>query len=454
MRRALRLTAALLAALTLAAGTPAAATPAPTAPQWTALSYASAPADNPLKGFMPFAGSYQTFPYSQEWFYLPVRDVMTGPKQFRWDALERQLNAIAARGHQAVFRFYLDYPGKPSGIPQYLLDQGLVTRPYPDFGNNGVSVSPDYSDPRLVTAIDDFITALGRRYDGDPRIGFLTLGLIGFWGEWHTWPYDGWTQPENWMPSTDILQRILDRFDSSFNKTRLLARYPSAQNKTLGIGYHDDSFAFETLPPTSWHFVQRLIDEGVTDKWQREPVGGELRPEIQSCLWDQPVTCSQYEDYPQSVAQTHASWLINHAAFAGTGYTGDEYFRALAAAKSLGYELTVTEAAVSRDRVAVRIANRGTAPFYYDWAPELAAVDSSGRIVKRWRTGWNLTGILPGQDPAELTARIDIRGLRAGSYDIVARVANPLPNGIPLRFANTSQDIHSGWLTLGTVTTR
>ncbi|GAA2399205.1 hypothetical protein Cme02nite_08050 [Catellatospora methionotrophica] len=454
MRRTVRLTVAVLAALTLAAGTPAVARPAPTAPQWTPLTYTSAPADNPLKGFMPYAGSYQTFPYSMEWFYLPVRDVMTGPQQFRWDAVERQLNAIAARGHQAVFRFYLDYPGKPTGIPQYLLDQGLATHAYDDFGNNGVSVAPDYSDPRLVSAVQNFITALGRRYDGDPRIGFLTLGLIGFWGEWHTWPYDGWTKPENWMPSTDVLAGILNTFDTAFDRTRLLARYPSPQNKELGIGYHDDSFAFETLPVQSWHFVQRLIDEGVTDKWQREPIGGELRPEVQACLFEQPVSCGQYEDFTSSVDQTHISWMINHAAFAPDGYTGDEYFRALAAAKSLGYELTVTEAALSRDRVSVRVANRGTAPFYYDWRAELAAVDSQGRTVKRWKTDWTVTGIQPGQDPTELTARIDTRGLRPGSYDIVLRVANPLPNGIPLRFANTSQDTHTGWLHLGAVTTR
>ena len=32
--------------------------------------------------------------------------------------------------------------------------------------------------------------------------------------------------------------------------------------------------------------------------------------------------------------------------------------------------------------------------------------------------------------------------------------ANPLPQGIPLRYANAGQDTHSGWLHLGTVTTR
>jgi hypothetical protein len=312
---------------------------------------------------------------------------------------------------------------------------------------------PDYSAPRLVSAVTSFITELGRRYDGDPRIGFITLGLIGFWGEWHTWPYDGWTNPDNWMPSTEILAGVLAAYESSFDRTRLLARYPSPQNKTLNIGYHDDSFAFETLPPTSWRFVQRLIDEGVTDKWRQQPIGGELRPEIQSCLWDLPVSCAQHEDYAESIAQTYVSWLINHAAFADGGFTGDKRFRAVAAVKALGYELTVTEAAVGRDRVAVRIANRGAAPFYYDWKVELAAIDAEGRIARRWMTPWTVTGIQPGQASTELAA-VDIRGLRRGSYDIVMRVVNPLSNGIPLRFANTSQDNHSGWLRLGTVSNR
>ncbi|WP_328475980.1 DUF4832 domain-containing protein [Actinoplanes sp. NBC_00393] len=447
MRRAL---VALLTALTVAVGTPAIAKPAQ---QWTPLSYAPAPADNPLKGFMPFAGDFDTFPHSMEWFYLPLRDVMTGPKQFDWTEFERQLGEIAARGHQGVFRFYLDYPGRPTGIPQYLLDDGLLTRPYTEFGNT-VSVAPDYSDPRLVAALENFITALGRRYDGDPRIGFITLGLIGFWGEWHTWPFDGTTQPENWMPSTEILTRILSRYEAAFNKTRLHARYPSPENRSLNIGYHDDSFAFSTLPPTSWHFVQQLIDVGVTEKWRQQPIGGELRPEIQSCLWDEPVSCPQYESYAESVAQTHASWLINHAAFAGAGFSGDKLQRAINGAKALGYELSVTESSISRDRVQIRVANRGTAPFYYDWRTELAAVDRTGRIVRRWPAPWTVAGIQPGQDPAQLSARITTHGLRDGRYDIVLRVANPMRGGIPLRFANTSQNADSGWLTLGSLTLR
>jgi len=35
--------------------------------------------------------------------------------------LEPQLDSIAGRGHQAVFRVYLDYPGNPTGIPSFFL---------------------------------------------------------------------------------------------------------------------------------------------------------------------------------------------------------------------------------------------------------------------------------------------------------------------------------------------
>jgi hypothetical protein len=35
------------------------------------------------------------------------------------------------------------------------------------------------------------------------------------------------------MPGTEILTRILNRYDAAFGRTRLLARYPSPENKNL-----------------------------------------------------------------------------------------------------------------------------------------------------------------------------------------------------------------------------
>ena len=153
------------------------------------LPYAPAPPDNPLKGFVPYPGDRPTFPHSLEWDYTRLSQVMTGPTNFDWTLFERKLDAAAARGCQFIARFYLEWPGKTTGVPQYLLDAGLKmriwtntnTQPFPP----AVDHTPDYEDARLRAALTNFIHALGRRYDGDPRLGFVGLGLLGTWGEWH-----------------------------------------------------------------------------------------------------------------------------------------------------------------------------------------------------------------------------------------------------------------------------
>ncbi|ADB30611.1 hypothetical protein Kfla_1513 [Kribbella flavida DSM 17836] len=451
-----RIRTALLAALVALAVALPASTAAAGRPHesWQPLPAAAAPDVNPLKGFIPYAGDYSTFPHSMEWFYLPLNAVMTGPNRFDWEPLEQQLDAIAARGHQAAFRFYLDYPAKPSGIPQFLLDQGLLTRPYDDFDNNGLSVSPDYDDPRLAAALDTFIAALGKRYDGDPRAGFIQLGLLGFWGEWHTWPHNGEPGTENWFASPGQQLRVLKAYDEAFDKTKLMVRYPSTDNKALDLGYHDDSFAYSTLPGPGWHFMDLMQQAGTTGKWLNAPIGGELRPELQGCIFTVPMECAGDGDnnFADGVTQTHVSWLLNQYAFS-PGYTGATYDNALAAATSIGYQLRVAAVKTSRQRrgldVSVRIQNDGVAPFYYDWPLQLAAVGRDGRIARTWTTSWKLASVKPGA-PVELSAAVRTAGLRKGEYTLVLRAANPLRGGMPLRFANAGQDTTvSGWLTLG-----
>lgn len=215
------------------------------------LAYAPAPIDNPLKGFVPYDGDRNRdgFPHSLEWFYQPLAPVMDAPGHFNWQPIEKHLAQIAARGRQAVFRIYLDYPGTPPGTPRYLLDAGLKTHPYDEQRNNGRSVSPDYEDPRLRAAMAEFIAAFGQRYDGDPRIGFLTVGLLGFWGEWHDEAH------HDWFASKTVQREVMDAYLRAFTRTRLLVRYPAgpddryyAENGSLPLGYHDDSLAWDTIP--------------------------------------------------------------------------------------------------------------------------------------------------------------------------------------------------------------
>jgi hypothetical protein len=151
-----------------------------------------ATAGNPLKGllgspgFINFDWSATSIDASMEYYYVGLDelmkanpDVVGDDAAFDWTPLENRLEGAASRNRHVVFTVICHYPGNPLNVPQYLLDAGLKLLYYPDFLGGGTS--PDYSDPILLEALRQFITALGARYDGDYRIGFLQLGLLGFW---------------------------------------------------------------------------------------------------------------------------------------------------------------------------------------------------------------------------------------------------------------------------------
>jgi hypothetical protein len=424
------------------------------------LEYSDAVAglnSNPLKGFIPFAKNTSVFPYSMEWFYIPLRDIMTAENTFNWTALDAQLNSIASRGHQAAFRVYVDYPKRTTGIPQYLLDTGLATFSYDDSSNAASatpSVSPDYQDRRLIKAFTDFITALGARYDGDARIGYITAGLYGFWGEWHVHSHPLSGESSNWVMLQSDKELLLKTYLASFTKTIILIRYatitPDAVLKT-SFGYHDDSFAYQTLGPETWHFWPQMTAAHLTNQWQNYPIGGEVRPEIQSTVWDSwPNTAGQ--DMATSIKTTHASWMMNSAVFSGTGLNSVQYSNALRAHRMLGYELYIYSVSThpldnGKLSVQIQITNRGVAPFYYNWPVQLAFADDNGVIIgSPSNTVWSLKTILPG---SVITFTTEIPAPTADARKLVLRVANPLSNGNTLSFANKTQNSTvEGWVTL------
>ena len=434
------------------------------------LAYAPAPPDNPLKGLVPYASAAPEerarFPHSLEFFYLPLSAVVVGPGRYDWAPLDRELDAVAGRGHQAVFRVHMEYPGQAGLIPKHLVAGGLKVHKYTNTNTAPLPPepveTPDYADPNLRACLRDFIAALGARYDGDRRVGFLTAGLLGTWGEWHTYPRD------DLAPSKAVQAEVLAAYEAAFARTPVLLRYPAgpadpayAANAGRRFGYHDDSFAWATLPTgkpdDDWYFLNLLKKAGprAVGKWKSHPVGGEVRPEAWGKAHDPVPGDPRIQDFAKCVAETHATWLMESGLFAADQPAGRKE-RAVAAVRRMGYEFHA--AAVATDRkpdgtieVRLDLVNKGVAPFYADWRPEYALLGPAGRPVKAWPGTGLLTGLLPGETRT-WADRLDPAGVAPGTYALAVRVANPLPRGNPVRFANADQDKDApGWLTLGTV---
>ena len=427
----------------------------PASAQVQVLEYHPSPADNPLRGLVPYSGEKRDkFPHSMEFSYLPLNKIAVEVNQFDWEPLEQLLDDVASRGHQTVLRIWIEYPGK-NGIPQFLVDDGLLvtkwlntnTEPFP----NKTCWTPDYSDKRLRKLLADFITEFGEKYDGDPRLGFITAGLLGTWGEWHCYPRG------ELFAKKDVQTEVMESYAAAFKVTPILLRYPAGENSyahapnhKLPLGYHDDSFAWATLDTgkaeDNWYFMPAMRSAGAEGKWKRYPIGGEIRPELWGQIFDPKPTHPMAQDFAESVRQTHATWLMDTGMF-DKKQPQDRIDRAIRQVQKMGYEFHISTAAVvkqgDKTKVMLTVRNTGVAPFYYDWKLQLGAINRS-QVAKTWDTDWKLTDLLPGE-----TRVWQMQLSEAPKEGLAVRVVNPLPGGLPLRFANEEQaSSTNGWFIL------
>jgi hypothetical protein len=351
---------------------------------------------NPLKGFMTsylWGAPVTDFPDQMEFLYLPMNELWGPDGELLETGLEPHLVAAESRGHHAVLRVYVDYPNRPSGLPDHLLGS-VACAPYTEHGGG---CSPDYDHPDLVAAMVGLIEVLGDRYDGDPRLGFVQVGLLGFWGEWHTWPHT------DWFPSDETQRAVLDAYSSAFETTQLQVRRAAVHSVDLRMGFHDDSFAHSTLGEVDWFFLPGLEAAGAAERWQQVAIGGELRPELQGEVFSDDYVLDTYsQDVLECIEATHASYLLNYYAFNGAeaGYLGSERAQAEYAALRMGYMFELTDAALTltglqdgfvQAEVTVQIAQSGVAPFYY---PVFLQLEADSELH---RNSDDLSTLLPGE---------------------------------------------------------
>jgi hypothetical protein len=109
--------------------------------------------------------------------YYSTDEVMIGNNAFDWTLLEDLLDGAASRNMHGSFAFYIHWPGHPLNLPDHLSDVVPMI-------NTTSGPTPDYNHPAMLEAYEQFITALGTRYDSDRRVAFIHVGLLGFWGKW------------------------------------------------------------------------------------------------------------------------------------------------------------------------------------------------------------------------------------------------------------------------------
>jgi hypothetical protein len=321
----------------------------------------------PMTGivFWEDSGRNKTDAIQLEFSYMRYSDVISQRGAYQWSTVEKKLNAISRRGHQAILRFYFTYPGKQTAVPAYI-------KALPDYqetqgeSENKPTGFPDWSHPELKRFVKEFHSRFAARYDRDPRLAFVQTGF-GLWAEYHI--YDGPLKLGDTFPDKAFQTEFLNHLAVSYVDTPWSISVdaadkrvtPVAGNETLlklPFGLFDDSFlckphAQENEP--NWNALDRR-------RYRREPAGGEFN---YYTARDQRLALDSNGPHGVSFEQAarafHISYMIGN---------DQPLYQSMArireAGLACGYKFRIT-AFFSNDEMArVTVLNTGFAPIYRD----------------------------------------------------------------------------------------
>jgi hypothetical protein len=198
--------------------------------------------------------------------------------KYRWDMLDRVLEAARSRGQTLLLRIAPYGTGSERDVPSWYRKMvGPETKWTYSSEVNGWMVNPE--DPRYAECFGGMIRALGERYDGHPDLEAVDLSIVGAWGEGAG--SDMLTQPTR--------EALINAYTDSFRKTPLIALLMDKKtnmyaDSQIPVGWRVDcigDLGFWASEQNGWthmydFYPREIINCDVQDDWKRSPLSFEI----------------------------------------------------------------------------------------------------------------------------------------------------------------------------------
>ena len=356
---------------------------------------------------------YKTYGKSHalEFSYVAPCKVVTGCKtdgtiQYNWSYLDHMLADIKSRNHQAVIRFFYEYPGEKmvdnnegtTGVPAYIKALPNYKETFKNVAGDGATYYADWSNSELKRFTKQFFTDFAARYETDPRIAFVEVGF-GHWSEYHIYDDNGVDikfdqnfpskayQKEFFMHLTSVMGSLpwaisIDAADDEYT--------PFSTDKELQkltFGLFDDSFMHEGheigsgdgYNEENWNTMGKR-------RWTTGVCGGEISYYEDSDQEEFSNPQGMYgHTWEEQAAKYHITFMIaNNNPSGKKSYNNATRFKECSMAT--GYHFVVTHCESNGLQTKITVKNIGVAPLYRD---AYFAIGST-------RSNETLRGLLPG----------------------------------------------------------
>lgn len=138
--------------------------------------------------------------------------------KFNWAPIDNALDAWSKAGKQFGFGVMCEsfHSNIKYNTPKWVYDAGVPSIQYDGFKVKGMVAPKQWDNPIFLEKLKNFIDAMGKRYNGDPRISLIDIRSYGQWGEGHLGHLKG-----SERISPDGLKRHIRIHLDAFNRTRL-----------------------------------------------------------------------------------------------------------------------------------------------------------------------------------------------------------------------------------------
>jgi hypothetical protein len=415
---------------------------------------------NPFKGWVAWGKSPDYDGYTQPYSMLYARvfwaQVEPQKHEFNWLDFEREWHFNAATENtKIILRVVLDNPGEHlpgmnKDIPDWLFEEMAGSGTFyategqgdTDIGNG---FSPDYTDPELIKEHERFITALGNRYNNDPRIAFIQIGSLGHWGEWHTWP-----EGTGDFPPYETASRYVTHYTGAFPDKLLLIRRPLQYHAGAPlVGVYNDVIG-DNNPWATPRWLA-MITGGYTSEWDNE-----FHPPLVTGWWHHAPSGGELASHPagvnhwlegdnfgitlQQLKDAHTSWIgpSSPGRISNSTDCQTEIDHML---MTMGYRFVITKIMYSSWikaggilSVTLIIENQGVAPLYYNWPLEITLSEDDHIIFSHIAKNIDVRRWLPGFHEVKLDIRIP-HDLAPGTRNFGIALIDPLQNRPAIEFA-------------------
>jgi hypothetical protein len=377
------------------------------------------------------------------------------PSQGTYDFgyIETMMATAQANGGRAGFRIMPVWAGQGNILPA---DVAANANCWINYNNDTI---PDWNSDYYLTRWEGLWAEIGQRYANNPSLGFVDVGGMGCWGEWHNWPYhDQYPRPAGVGGQTEvafasaqrIIKAVVDALPNAFIFLNTISGLDDPSDAVTGrsaeYGAKIMTWAFSYSPRVgirndAWGggIVQQSAIDGLSAAHQYAITHN--YPETQQALnrwkvapliteWANDFTAGSADgNFIKGDAQVsyyHMS-LLGSSNFQGpvSNYGSAEQTAFIHANHSAGYRYKVdsvilpqTVASGNAMTIAVTWSNQNVAPTYEQWN---VTYQVKGAATVTQSSTLDMRLILPGA-PVQDMVDIATGALAPGTYTLFVTI--------------------------------